>query len=76
MNNWKHEIIRPKGIPQGFRKVEELSKFLTMVIFTSSAQHAAVHNGQVSIFFMNIIDTKNSFICVFVYITVNYKGSS
>ncbi|KAK0133408.1 Arachidonate 12-lipoxygenase, 12R-type [Merluccius polli] len=35
------------GIPQDFRTVEELTKFVTMVIFTASAQHAAVHNGQV-----------------------------
>ncbi|XP_059906078.1 hydroperoxide isomerase ALOXE3-like isoform X1 [Gadus macrocephalus] len=34
------------GIPQEFLKVEELAKFVTMVIFTASAKHAAVHNGQ------------------------------
>ncbi|XP_036444722.1 polyunsaturated fatty acid lipoxygenase ALOX15B-like [Colossoma macropomum] len=34
------------GIPQSFRKVDDLIKFVTMVIFTVSAQHAALNNGQ------------------------------
>lgn len=34
------------GIPQTFQTVAEVVKFSTMVIFISSAQHAAVNNGQ------------------------------
>ncbi|XP_036444291.1 polyunsaturated fatty acid lipoxygenase ALOX15B-like isoform X2 [Colossoma macropomum] len=34
------------GIPRSFSKVEEVVKFVTMVIFTVSAQHAAANNSQ------------------------------
>jgi hypothetical protein len=37
-------------MPESFITVEAVVKFVTMVIFTTSAQHAAVNSGQVDIF--------------------------
>uniref|UniRef100_A0A8C2ZED8 Uncharacterized protein n=1 Tax=Cyclopterus lumpus TaxID=8103 RepID=A0A8C2ZED8_CYCLU len=41
-----HVIMLPTGFPESFHTVEEVIKFITMVIFTVTVQHAAVNNGQ------------------------------
>ncbi|KAL7889444.1 hypothetical protein AOLI_G00017020 [Acnodon oligacanthus] len=53
LQTWLTEIIEHgflknanSGIPKSFHTVAELVKFVTMLIFTVSAQHAAVNNGQ------------------------------
>ncbi|XP_033985801.1 arachidonate 15-lipoxygenase B-like [Trematomus bernacchii] len=53
LQDWISEIFKygflsqsSTGIPQSFTTVEELVKFVTMVIFTCSGQHSAVNTGQ------------------------------
>ncbi|XP_071396432.1 hydroperoxide isomerase ALOXE3-like [Centroberyx affinis] len=53
LQTWIKEIYthcflenKNSGIPTSFQTVEEVIKFITMVIFRVSGQHAAVNNGQ------------------------------
>ncbi|CAI5683813.1 hydroperoxide isomerase ALOXE3 [Oreochromis aureus] len=53
LQEWINEIFthgflgnKLSGFPASFNTVEEVIKFITMVIFTVSVQHAAINNGQ------------------------------
>ncbi|KAM3602505.1 uncharacterized protein V6R79_005352 [Siganus canaliculatus] len=53
LQEWVNEIFyygflgnNNTGIPSSFQKVEEVAKFVTMVIFTSSVQHAVMTSAQ------------------------------
>ncbi|KAM9327816.1 polyunsaturated fatty acid lipoxygenase ALOX15B-like [Pholidichthys leucotaenia] len=56
LQNWIGDIFEhgfykreESGIPQKFTTVDEVVKFVTMVIFSCSAQHSAVNTGQFDI---------------------------
>ncbi|XP_062373165.1 arachidonate 12-lipoxygenase, 12R-type-like [Sardina pilchardus] len=44
---YKHGFLEKAstGIPDSFKSTEEVAKFITMVIFTMTAQHSALNNG-------------------------------
>ncbi|XP_056283558.1 hydroperoxide isomerase ALOXE3-like [Pseudoliparis swirei] len=53
LQEWISEIFthgilgnKASGFPESFHTAEELTKFITMVIFTVTCQHAALNNGQ------------------------------
>ncbi|XP_059212421.1 hydroperoxide isomerase ALOXE3-like [Centropristis striata] len=53
LQEWISEIFthgflgnKDSGIPADFHTVEEVIKFITMVIYTTTAQHASVNSGQ------------------------------
>uniref|UniRef100_A0A673ACR3 Si:dkey-17e16.9 n=1 Tax=Sphaeramia orbicularis TaxID=375764 RepID=A0A673ACR3_9TELE len=48
LQDWIGEIFKYGflRVPDSFNTVEEVIKFITMIIFYSSGQHAAVNNGQ------------------------------
>ncbi|XP_078029664.1 hydroperoxide isomerase ALOXE3-like [Epinephelus lanceolatus] len=53
LQDWISEIFthgflgnKTSGFPSEFHTVEEVIKFITMIIFTVTGQHAAVNNGQ------------------------------
>ncbi|XP_056283559.1 hydroperoxide isomerase ALOXE3-like [Pseudoliparis swirei] len=53
LQEWISEIFthgilgnKASGFPESFHTAEELTKFITMVIYTMTGEHAAVNNGQ------------------------------
>ncbi|XP_056284312.1 hydroperoxide isomerase ALOXE3-like [Pseudoliparis swirei] len=53
LQEWISEIFthgilgnKASGFPESFHTAEELTKFITMVIFTVTCQHSAINNGQ------------------------------
>ncbi|KAM6930928.1 polyunsaturated fatty acid lipoxygenase ALOX15B-like [Xenentodon cancila] len=55
VQNWLRDIFKHgfhvcknSGIPEKFETLPELVKFVTMVMYTCSAQHSAVNTGQIT----------------------------
>lgn len=50
------DFLYALGVPQRFTTIDELIKFVTMVVFTGSVQHAAVNSGQVNTWLLVFYD--------------------
>lgn len=49
LNNEAVSSCHPSGFPQSFQTKSQVSKFVTMIVFSCSALHAAVNFSQVQL---------------------------